>query len=272
MVEGGYFGIAMVMGGLAIVLGTHRVANRYSALMLTLCALAFAAFGLSVAGGVRGLPALRSGHNEARRHVAGGLFALAALSSASAAGLYALGHGWFAAGTVGALVAAAAYAILPAVSELVTAVGLGLLLAVSIVAEVTTPTPLTVGAAMIATATLLAAVAVGARLPHRRVALGLAAVIALVGAQQPLARAESTGWAYGLTFAVGVACVAVYLEVPTMVPLVVGVTGVTLAVFELMVDATSGSSGMAATLVVSGVVLAGMSGLGLQLWRSRGGW
>jgi hypothetical protein len=85
-----------------------------------------------------------------------------------------------------------------------------------------------------------------------------------------VARADSTAWAYALNLAVGVACFAAYRKLPATALLPLGVAGISIGVLEATWNYTSGTVGLATTLASTGAALIAMSGVGLQLWHTRG--
>jgi hypothetical protein len=160
------------------------------------------------------------------------------------------------------------YFALPTVAGLAAGTGLSACLAVSAAAEVTAPTPLSVAAALIVVGVIVALLSSVGLVTHRRVGVGLGACVALVGAQQPLASAETTGLAYLLTLAVGCACLALYRMVPVAVLIGVAVAGTAIAALEATWDLTTGAGGVAATLAVTGAAMLATSSAGMYLWRA----
>jgi hypothetical protein len=272
LAEGGYLGVTLLIGGLAVVLGVYwqQFTKVISASILAGLTVVFLGSGMAVAGGLRNLAALRAGEASARSHVTGVLFALASGSAFVAVGVLAHSHAWFAAGAVGLVVAVSGYVLLPTVSGLLAATALGVILAVSTVDEVMRPTPLSVGAALLAVGSLLGLLSVTGLVRQQDLGLSMAAIIALVGAQQPLADADTVGWAYALSLAVGLTCLAFYFGRPVPALLIVGVLGIGVAVLEATWDLASGPVGLAATLAATGATLLATSGVGLYLWRTRG--
>jgi hypothetical protein len=200
------------------------------------------------------------------------MFAVAAIATTGAVALLASGHAWFAGSAVGLVTAVLAYAVLPTASGLVTAGALSIVLAVSTVAEFAEPTPLSVGAVLVADGALICLLAAFGPVRHRDIGAGVGALIALVGAQQPLAAADSTGWAHTLTFAVGVACFALYRQLPSAPLLAAGVVGPAVAALEVTWEVTSGPAGVAAVLGATGATLVTTGALGTHLWRRRRRW
>jgi hypothetical protein len=185
-------------------------------------------------------------------------------------GLVAERHAWFGAAAVGLVVAVLGYVVLPTVSGLVAACALSVVLAVSTVAEVAEPTPLSVGAALVVVGALICLLSAFGPVRHRDFGVGLGAVVALIGAQQPLAEASAIGWAYALTVAVGIACFVLYRYLPAVMLLVVGLLGIAVAVLEATWDVSSGPVAIAVTLAATGATLIGMGAVGMRLWRVSG--
>jgi hypothetical protein len=272
LAEGGYLGVTLLIGGLLVLLGQYWFVftEAATASLLAVLAVVSGGLGLVVAGGPRNLPMLAIGRHSRRRAVAGSLFAVTAGCAAGAAGVLADGHAWLAGGAVGLVVAVIAYLTLPTVTGLVVGIGFGALLLLSTVDEMSVPTPLTVGFSLLGLGTLIATLSVAGLIRQRELGLSLGALIALAGAQQPMARPATVSWAGGLTLAVGVACLAIYRELPVTVLLPAGVAGVSVAVLETTWQHTSGPVGAGVTLVATGVALIVSSAVGLQLWRAHG--
>jgi hypothetical protein len=271
LAEGGYLGVTLMVGGMAVLMGLYwrQLTDVVSASLLAILTGLFIGAGLAVAGGPRGLPSLRVAKVSARSHVAGALFALASGSAFAVVLILAHDHAWFAAAAIGLIVAVFGYTLLPTVSGLLASTALSVVLAVSTVDELMRPTPLSVGAALVGVGLLLGLFSALGLIRQAELGLSLGAVIALVGAQQPLARADTVMWAYAMSFALGVACVALYVDRPVNTLLIVGVLGTGLAVLEATWDLTRGALGLVAILVASGAALISTSGVGLYLWRSR---
>jgi hypothetical protein len=264
---GSYLGAVLLIGGAAIALGLYRLnfTEEASATLLAALTVLLQALGLTVVWRVRGLPAAQA---RRRRLVAGTMLAASALSAAGTAALLTPDHAWIAGSSLGLVVAMVSYFALPTVAGLAAGTGLSACLAVSAAAEVTAPTPLSVAAALIAVGVIVALLSSVGLVTHRRVGVGLGACVALVGAQQPLASAETTGLAYLLTLAVGCACLALYRMVPVAVLIGVAVAGTAIAALEATWDLTTGAGGVAATLAVTGAAMLATSSAGMYLWRA----
>jgi hypothetical protein len=267
-----YVGATLVVGAVAIALGVYgrRWTDITGTLLLSALAAVTAGGGLGLAGGSRGLAAYRMGWTSARHHVAGLLFAVAAGSAGAAVGVLATAHQWFAGSAVGLMAAVLGYAVLPTASGVLAVSALSVGLAVSTAAEVVGPRPLAVGAALVAVGALLCLASAVGPVRHGEFGVSIGAVIALAGAQLPLAEAEAVGWSYGLSFAVAVACFVLFHEVPAVMLLVVGTCGVALAVLEATWNVTSGPASLVATLAATGATLMVAGALGTRLWQARG--
>lgn len=268
LAEGGYVGATLIVGGATILLALYW-RELTSAALLAVFAAVLGGLGLAVAGGPANLARLRDAGSSVRPHVAGTLFALAAGCTAGAVAVVASAHDWSVGSAAGLLIAILGYALLPTPVGLLAGVLLGTVLSVSTVAEYGQLTPLSMAGALLCAGTVVSLLAVLGLLRHRELGLGAGATIALVGAQQPLANADTIAWAYGLTLMVGLACLALYLELSVTSLLVVGVLATAVAVCEATWDLTSGPAGVAATLVATGLALIATSALGLRLWQGR---
>jgi hypothetical protein len=103
----------------------------------------------------------------------------------------------------------------------------------------------------------------------RAAGLGVGAVLAIIGAQQPLAEPGAHGWAYALTTGVALVCFALSRWQREIVLLAAGVIGVAIAAPEAVWDWTDGAAGGAVILLVAGGALIAASAVGLGLWRAR---
>lgn len=128
------------------------------------------------------------------------------------------------------------------------------------------PPDLLMALVTIALGGLFAALAATGALPHRTLAVGIGAAIALLGGQWPFF--DHPAWGYSLTFLVGVGCLALYALERTWVLIVAGVIGISVAVPEAVWDLTDGSVGGALITVIAGFVLLGAGGVGIA-WHRR---
>jgi hypothetical protein len=267
----GYVGGVLMLGGASLLLSTawDRLTDTVRGMLLAAIALTLVGAGLTIGRGVAGLRRLASGEDQVRRRVVGVLFALAAAAAAAAAAVVADGPEGAAAGAVGLVVAGGSYAALRTVPGLLAAALASLVLVVSALSEADQTGPFAVGVAYLSVgAAWMVLAAVGVAIP-RPLGLGAGAVLALVGAQQPLGQPGAAGWAYALTFGVAFACFALYRWQRQAVLLVAGVIGVAIAAPEAVWDWTGGAAGGAVILLVAGGALVAASAVGLGLWRSH---
>jgi hypothetical protein len=268
----GYLGGGLVLVGAVVLIETSW--DQLSVLTRTALVSVFAVLlllaGTVAAGGVPGLASARQRAGNARLRVAGALLALGACATAFAVGvaLPAGGEGWQGAAAAGAglLVAAAGYALLRTGFGVIASVALGLY-AVTSAVSTAADTPLGIGLAWFGYGLVVTALALGGLLRQRQLGIGLGTGVTLIGAQMPLAHQGAAPWAYLLTMAFALACLAAYRSVRTPVLLVAGVLGITLAVPEAIWDFANGTVGAAAILLIAGVVLLGASGVGFRLHR-----
>ena len=113
------------------------------------------------------------------------------------------------------------------------------------------------------------ALALTPAVPSRPLGLVAGTGFALLGAQLPLGDGGRAPWAYGLTFALAVGFFVSYRWLRSIVLLVAGVLGVTLAVPEAVLDWTNGALGASLILLVAGAVLVAASAVGLRLRRDK---
>jgi hypothetical protein len=267
----GYLGGALVLGGGALLLGTSwdELTDASRSALLAAITFVLGLAGLVIAGGPGALFDLADGRSSARRRVGAALFALASGTAAGSAGVLAEHRTVLAVGAVGLVVAAAGYALLPSAFGLLSTAAFGVMLSIAVVEEAGEATPLRVAVGMVVVGVAFGLLTEAGLLVPRDFALGVGAVIALVGAQQPLAQSDAVGWAYALTFAIGLACFVLYWLRESAAVLIVGVVAVAVAVPEAVWDLTNGAIGGAAVLLVSGATLLLVSAFGLRLWRGR---
>jgi hypothetical protein len=239
--------------------------------LITVFAVLLLVAGTVAAGGVSGLATARQRAQNARLRVAGALLALGACATAFAVGVAlpadTQSRGIAIASGVGLLVAVAGYKLLPTVFGLIGSVLLGLYTVTSAVDAAMVASSLNVGLAWFGFGLLITVMAIGGVLRQPQLGLGLGIAVAMVGAQLPLGHHGAAPWAYLLTTALALGCLALYRFARTPVLLVAGVVGVTLAVPEAIWDLTDGTVGAAAILLVAGTVLLAVSGLGFRLHR-----
>ncbi|WP_020660043.1 DUF2157 domain-containing protein [Amycolatopsis benzoatilytica] len=267
----GYLGGALVLAG-AVLLVATTWARWPGIARTTVCASAAAllfAGGFVAVQGISGLISARTKPSSARLRVAATLFALAAGATAITIGI-ALPDDAGSAGVAiacgsGAVLSGIAYALVPSVPGLLTTVGLLVATVLAGMDATVGTTALRAGIAITVIGLLLVGASVGQALRHRLAGAALGAFLSLVGAQQPLGEHSTVGVAYGLTFALGVAFLALYRWKPAWVLLVAGVLGITLAVPEAVWNLTGGATGAAVIVLIAGAVLLVASALGFRL-------
>lgn len=265
----GYVGGGLMLAGAATLVGVSWDALSQVGQMALLAAVSVAliAAALAIGGGPAALRPVRDGSAPGRRRVIGVLLALAAGPAALAVGVAVDNHPEVLAPAVGLAVAVSGYAWVRTVPGALAAAVLSLITVVSAGNEVTDPV-LATAVGLIALGSTWIALSVGGVVVPRGVGFGIGAAIALIGAQEPIGSSETAGWAYGLTFAVAAACLALYRWQRAAVLLVAGVLGVSVAVPEAVWDWTEGAGGAAGVLLVGGAVLLAASGVGLRLHRA----
>jgi hypothetical protein len=263
----GYLGGGLILGAVALFLGTswERLGRATQTGILAAMAAIFIAAALLVAGGPRALKTLTG----ARHRVVGVLFALAPIPAALAAGVAANTHESVWGFGVGFVVAAACYAALPNALSLVATAGMSVGAVGSIAGEMAHATSLGTGIAILGLGAAWAALSLLGWARPKTLGLVIGFGFAIIGAQIPLSDNDTEIWAYGLTLAVAAACLLIYRWERSLAVLAGGVVGVTLAVPEIISDATDGALGGAAILLIAGVVLVGASAIGMQLHRRR---
>ncbi|MFC3997726.1 hypothetical protein ACFOVU_17460 [Nocardiopsis sediminis] len=220
---------------------------------------------------------LARGHRvtAVRRRIAGMLFSLTAAATALAVGVGIEPDSPMVPGAAGLAVAALAYAVLPSAVGLVAAWVLSWLAVSGFVSEVLHPgdsdTGVVLGLFLVALGVVWAVLAGVGVLDHRRLGLGLAAGVALAGAQFPLSWGGQPQWAYVLTLLLAAACLAYYRWERAGVLLVFGIVGVTVAVPEMVWDLTNGAIAVSAVLLLAGAVLLAASWIGVRMHRGGTG-
>lgn len=269
----GYVGGGLVlMGALSLVGLSWAELTRTARIVILLAATGgLLAAGVAL-GGVRlpWRPPARAGRAQARS---------AAVSLALASGTGALAadvlvadvlpaDGGVIAATAGLVLAAAGYALLPAVPGALACAAFAVLTAGTLAGELT-HSALAVGLSMIGAGVLWTVLVLTGVIRQRRLGLGLGAAMALLGGQWALGQEHTAAWAYGLTFAVALACLLLYRRERAWVLLVASVIGFTLAIPEAVWDWTGGAVGGSVTLIIAGVVLVTTSAVGIRLRRGR---
>lgn len=208
---------------------------------------------------------------DARRRIAGTLFVLTACTAAMSLGVATRPDVLVLPLLLALVLASAGYAVAPTVVGLL-ACGLASAWALMTIGEqlFDWDEMLGYGLLMLGLGLVWGAVALGGALPNRRVGVGIAALLALVGAQLVLFDEDRAEVSYALTLAVAALCLLVHRWERDWVLIVAGVVGVTLAVPEAIWDWTGGAIGGAAALLVAGLVLLAASGVGILMHRGGG--
>lgn len=267
---GGYIGGGLMIAGVSAFMAAswHDLSRTGRGGLLALYALAFVLAGVLVAGGPTRVRGLVDGHHPARRRITGVLFGLASVPAALAVAVLASNRYDGVSGSLaGLVVAAAGLALLPTAPGLVATAGMSLATAEYAASEVLRTSALGTGLVTIALGLAWIALALTPVLPSRPLGLVAGTGFALLGAQLPLGDGSSAPWAYGMTFALAVGAFVGYRWQRSIVLLVAGVLGVTLAVPEAVLDWTNGALGASVILLVAGAVLVAASAIGLRLRR-----
>lgn len=270
----GYIG-----GGLVLVGAVAFVAAWWDelfpgarAVLLAGATIALLAGAAAAAGGPRALADRGRVVPAARRRITGVLFALAAVTGSLAADLWLGGTPFLAGGLTGLALAAGGYALLPSTVGLVAAWGMSVVAvgsAVDLVRNLWWSEGLVLAWAFLALGLAWGALAAGGLLARRRTALGLAAAVALAGAQTPGMFFSLDSWGYGLTLALAAVLLAAYARLRSAVLLVFGVLGITVAVPQMVWDWTGGHISGPVVLLIAGAVLLAASWAGIRLHRPR---
>ena len=269
----GYLGGGLLLGGAALLVGNSWADLSRPARIALLAAVSVT---LPAAGLLARGRADRAG--EARRRLAAVLLALGAVTSALTAGTVTATNDEFWAGATGLAVAVPGYLAVRSVAGALTAAALSAVTFGALAGEVLDAGAVVTGVVLVAVGLAWAGLAAVDAVP-RHPLFAVAAVIAFVGAQQPLGETGQEAWAYCLSFGVAVLWLAGYLWQRSPVLLVAGVSGIAVAVPEAIWDWTDGAVGGAVSALVAGAVLLTASALGFRLARrdvnttneSRGG-
>jgi hypothetical protein len=260
----GYVGGVLMLGGAGILMATQweamsRVARAASLGGISLVLLLLAAL-------------LAVGKTPVRRRVASVLVAIASGTAALTAGVIA-DNRWegTAAGLTGLAVAILGYAVLRSLIPLLAMGVHSIVLAAAVPTDAWNGRELSLTLVFLATGAVWFALALANVLRPVPVALGIGGTIAIIGGQIGLTVTNASWWGYGTTFAVALACFAVYGIRRTPVLLVGGVVGVALAAPEAVWVWTDGAAGGAVILLVAGAALIGASALSLFVRRISAG-
>jgi len=244
----GYVGGALLLAGAALVVGTSWDSFSHAGRVWLLVGVTVALIGAAVA---------------LRNRVTGALLALGALTGGLAGTVAFDTHPALAGGLAALLLAVAGYAAWPAVFALPVA-GLAGGAAVVGLVDLGGYTPSWIGAGLVLLA-LVWAVLVGFEVVrHRATGAGVAAALALIGAQFP----EHAFIVYSTTFVVALLCFGCYLADRMPILLTGGVIGVTTAVPEAVWDWTHGAISGPILVLIAGAVLLAAGGLGLRVHRT----
>ncbi len=263
----GYLGGGLILGGAALLVGSswERLGRGWQTAVLAGVAGLFVAAALLVAEG----PARMRGLQGARRRVVGVLLALAAIPAAAAAAVAASDFDAVWGFWVGLAVSVVCWRVLASGLGVAVTAAMSVGAVVSLVEEVWDTRSLGVGLALLALGAVWAAVTVVGWARPKWLGLLIGFGLAILGAQLPLAEADTEAWAYALTLAVAAACLVLYRWERSLMTLAGGVIGVTLAVPEMISDVTDGAVGGAAILLIAGVVLVVASAAGMRWHRQR---
>jgi len=243
----GYVGGALLLAGAALVVGTSWDSFSHAGRVWLLAGVTVVLIGAAVAL-----------HNR----VTGALLALGALTGGLAGAVAFDTHPALAGGLAALLLAVAGYAAWPAVLALPVA-GLAGGSAVVGLADLAGYTPSWIGGGLLLIAVVWAVLVGFEVVRHRATGAGVAAALALIGAQVP----EHTFIVYSTTFVVALVCFGCYLADRMPILLIGGVVGVTIAVPEAVWDWTHGTVNGPILVLIAGAVLLAAGGLGLRVHR-----
>jgi hypothetical protein len=261
----GYVGGTLTLAGAATLVGLswEELARTGQVTLLAAIATVLVGAGLLIARGPSGLRQLQEPSAAIRRRIVSVLFALAAAVAALGTGVAVDNNPNQAAPVAGLVMAIAGYAMVRTAPGLVTVSAFAIYTLATVLEEYTS-SAVAIGLAFIALGVLAMGLALTGVLVPRQLGIGFGAGIALVGAQQPTTMAANA-WAYLLTAAVAVACLLLYLRERSVLLILAGVVGISIAVPEAVWDLTEGAGGAAAILLVTGAVLLATSWSGMRL-------
>lgn len=267
----GYLGGTLLLGaaGLFLAASWDTMTRPVRGLLLAGFAAAFVAAAVVVGGGPAAVRHLADGHHPARRRLAGLLFGLACVPAGAAVGVVVDWHPGPAGTAVAFAVAVAGFLVLPTVFGALAMIGTSWYTMMAVFDDWNL-TPLALALLALILAAAWCVLALTGLVGPRRVVLALGIVIAVFGAQVPLGQSGAQAWAYGLTAAVALACFLLYRLFPDVVLFIGGVLAATIVVPEAVADVTNGALGGSAILLTAGLILLGLSAVGLRL-RSGGG-
>ncbi len=243
----GYVGGALLLAGAALVVGTSWDSFSHAGRVWLLIGVTVLLIGAAVA---------------LRNRVAGVLLALGALTGGLAGSVAFDAHPALAGGLAGLVLAVAGYAAWPAVFALPVAGLAGASTVVGLV-DLAGLSPSWIGGGLLLLAAVWAVLVGFDVVRHRATGAGVAAALALIGAQFP----EHAFIVYSTTFVVALVCFGCYLADRMPILLIGGVIGVTIAVPEAVWDWSHGAINGAILVLLAGAVLLGAGGLGLRVHR-----
>ncbi|WP_020519060.1 DUF2157 domain-containing protein [Catelliglobosispora koreensis] len=258
-----YAGGALMLAGAALFLGTQweTLSDSFKVVLLLGISAVFiaAAFFLTADQGIRKAVG-------ARGRAAGALLALAAIPAAFAAEVPSpAGNDGQWAMTAGLVVSLAALALRSSALGIVIGAFFTGGAAFTLLNDFGERHVLPTALVLLAAGALWTAAGFLGWLRPKPLALVAGGVLAITGAQYPLADGRLDVLAYVLTLAVSAICFALFRWSRSMVMLVGGVAGLTLAVPEWVYDLTNGGLSPAVILLIAGIVLLTGSAFGMQL-------
>ncbi|HEY0495940.1 MAG TPA: hypothetical protein VGD48_09355 [Kutzneria sp.] len=243
----GYVGGALLVAGAALVVGTSWDSFSHVGRVWLLVGVTVVLIGAAVAL-----------HNR----VTGVLLALGAVTGGLAGSVAFDTHPALAGGLTALVLAVASYAAWPALFALPVA-GIACGSTVVGLVDLVGLSPSWTGGGLLLVAAIWGVLVALGVIRHRAVAAGVAAALALIGAQFP----EHAFIQYSTTLVVALVCFGCYLADRMPVLLVGGVLGVTIAVPEAVWDWTGGAVNGAVLVLIAGAVLLLAGGIGLRIHR-----
>jgi len=243
----GYVGGALLVAGAALVVSTSWDSFSHAGRVGLLVGVTVVLIGAAVAL-----------HNQ----VTGVLLALGAVTAGLAGAVAFDTHAALAGGLAALVLAVVGYAAWPSVFTLPVAGIAGGTMVVGLV-DLVGFSSSWIGAGLLMLAAVSALLVAVNAVQHRAVGAGVAAALALIGAQFP----EHAFVQYGTTLVVALLCFGWYLADRMPILLVGGVIGVTVAVPEAIWDWTGGAVNAAVLVLIAGAVLLLAGGIGLRIHR-----
>lgn len=267
----GYLGgvLLLAAAGLFLSASWDSMTRPVRGWLLAGFALVFVLAAGVVAGGPVALRRLADGHLPARRRLVGLLLALACVPAGWAAGIAVHTHAGVLGTGVALAVAVAGFLVLPTVSGVLAMVAASWFALMTVFTDWRL-TPLTLAWLSIGLAAAWCVLGLTGLVRPRALVLALGLAIAVIGAQSALAQSGVQAWAYGLTAGIAVVCFLLYRWVSDIVLLAGGILAATIVVPEAVSDVTNGALGGSAILLIAGVVLLGLSAVGLHLRATAG--